>query len=158
MSCSTAYSDPPASGICLPQISKYLGSLKMHLNSPGLCILCTICKYALHPDSVTVHVAKRKVPLRERAALTSVVQSLHLPDPKSLSTRPDHSLAHPQLTVVRRGYSCTLCPHRTTSSQLLGQRMRRQHGGSHGGTPWRSVRPCRFRVGRRIGLLVFGLF
>lgn len=157
MSCSTAYYDPPASGICLPQISKYLGSLKMHLNSPGLCILCTICKYALHPDSVTMHVAKRKIPLRERAALTSVVQSLHLPDPKSLSTRPDHSLAHPQLTV-RRGYSCTLCPHRTTSSQLLGQRMRRQHGGSHGGTPWRSVRPCRFRVGRRMGLLVFGLF
>jgi hypothetical protein len=104
--------------------------LKLHLNSPEPCILCTICKYALHPDSVTRHVAKHKVPLRDRAALTSVVRSLHLPDPKSLSKRLDHSLAHPQLTVRHR-YSCTLCPHRTTSSEPFGRHMRRQHGRSH---------------------------
>jgi hypothetical protein len=79
---------------------------------------------------VTRHVAKHKVPLRGRAALTSVVQSLHLPDPKSFSVRPDYSPAHPQLTV-RHGYSCTLCPHRTTSSVIFGWHMRRQHGGSH---------------------------
>jgi hypothetical protein len=87
ISCSTAYSNPPASGICLPQVSKYLGTLKLHLNSPEVCIFCTIYKYALHPDSVTRHVAKYKLPLRERATLTSVVRLLHLPDPKSLSTR-----------------------------------------------------------------------
>jgi hypothetical protein len=130
MSCSTAYSNPSASGICLPQISKYLGTLELHLNFQELCILCMICKYALHPDSVTRHVAKHKVPLRERAALTSVVQSLHLPNPKSFSVRSDYSPAHPQLTV-RHGYSCTLCSHRTTSSELFGRHMRRQHGGCH---------------------------
>jgi hypothetical protein len=130
ISCSTAYSDPPASGICLPQVSKYLGSSKLHLNFPELCILCTICKYALHPDSVTKHIAKHKVPLRERATLMSVVQSLHLPDPMSFSTRRDHSIAHPQLTV-RHGCSYTLCPHRATSSELFGRNMRREHGGFH---------------------------
>jgi hypothetical protein len=124
MSCSTAYSDPPASGICLPQVLKYLGTLKLHLNSPKLCIICTICRYALHPDSVTRHVAKHKVPLRDRAALTSVVRSLHLPDPKSLSTRPDHSLAHPQL-AVRHGYSCTLCP--IMRQQACGLDVRRRN-------------------------------
>jgi hypothetical protein len=130
MSCSTAYSNPSASGICLPQFSKYLGTLKLHLNFPELCVLCTICKYALHPDSLTRHIAKHKVPLRERAALTSIVQSLHLPDPKSFSVRSDYSPAHPQLTV-RHGYLCTLCSHRTTSSELFGRHLRRQHGGSH---------------------------
>jgi hypothetical protein len=121
---STTYSDPPASGICLPQVSKYLGTLKLHLNYPEPCILCTICKYALHPDSVTRHVAKHKFPLRDRAAFTSVVRSLHLPDPKSLPTRPDHSLAHPQLTV-RHGYSCGLY-----SSILRGIASRFQHFAS----------------------------
>jgi hypothetical protein len=130
MSCSTACSDPPTSGICLPQVSKYLGTLKLHMNSSEMCILCTICKHAHYLDSITRHVAKHKVPLQDRAALTSVVRSLHLLDPMSLSTRPDHSLAHPQLTV-RHGYSYTLCPHRTTSSELFGRHIRRQHGGSH---------------------------
>jgi hypothetical protein len=130
MSCPTAYSNSPASGICLPQVSKYLGNSKLHLNFPELCILRTICKYALHPDSVTRHVAKHKAPLRECAALTSVVQSLYPLDPKSFSVRPDCSSAHPQL-IVRHGYSCTICPHRTTSSELFGRHMRRQHAGSH---------------------------
>jgi hypothetical protein len=85
MSCPTTYSDPPDSSICSSQITKYLGNLKLHLNSLELCVICTICKYALHPDSVRRHVAKHKVSLRDRVALTSVVRSLHLSDPKSLS-------------------------------------------------------------------------
>jgi hypothetical protein len=129
MSCSAVPSDPAASGICLPQAPKYLRTSKLHLNTPEPAILCTICKYALQPDSVTRHVGKHKVPLWERAALTRMIQSLHLRDPKSLRTRPDYSPAHPHLTV-RHGYSCTLCEHRTTSSDLFGRHARKQHGRS----------------------------
>jgi len=129
MSRSVPYSDPSASGICLPQASKYLSNLKLHLNTPEPAVICTICKYALHPDSVTRHVAKHKVPLWERAALTQVVQSLHLPDPRSLCVRSDYSPVHPQL-ALRHGYSCSLCEHRTTSSDLFGRHLRKEHGRS----------------------------
>jgi hypothetical protein len=73
MSYSITYSDLPVSSICLPQVSKDLGNLKLYLDPLELCILCTICKYTLYPDSVIWHISKHKVPLRDYTALTSVV-------------------------------------------------------------------------------------
>jgi len=127
MASAPAVPETTASGIFVPQASKYLNSLKLHLNAPEPAIVCTICKYALHPDSVTRHLGKHKVPLWERAALTRVVRSLDLPDPKSLRVRSDHSPIHPQL-AIRHGYLCTRCDHRTTSKDLFRRHARQQHG------------------------------
>lgn len=124
-----AFSDPSASGICVPLASNCLSTLRLHLKMPELAIVCTICKYALHLDSVTRNVGKHKIPLWERAALTRVVQSLRLPNPRPLHVRPDPSPAHPEL-AVRHGHSCTRCGHRTTSSDLFGRHARQQYGRS----------------------------
>ena len=53
MSCSTTYSDPPISGICLPQVSKYLGSLKLHLNTIELSY-ASYARFANMPSNRTL--------------------------------------------------------------------------------------------------------
>lgn len=110
-----------------------LVTLDLVLVQPEQTLICRheSCRYALQVTGrrVNDHLRqKHGVPRAERTWLTDYLQSLHLPNPRTVPPRHDGSTAHPDL-VISSGYSCTHvpCHYRTTSREFMNRHLRRYH-------------------------------
>jgi hypothetical protein len=110
-----------------------IAALDLVLVQPERILICRreSCRYALQVTGrrVNDHLReKHGVPRAERSWPTYYLQSLHLPDPRTVPPRHDGSTAHPDL-VASPGYGCSHvpCRYRTTSRELLNRHLRRHH-------------------------------
>ncbi|KAK4243060.1 hypothetical protein C7999DRAFT_45037 [Corynascus novoguineensis] len=106
-----------------------LAALGLVLYTPESVLICRPCGYALQPksDCVIRHLAnKHATPKHIRDGLARFIRSLHLPDPNTLSLRPDWSPAYPDL-ASHVGVACRHYAYRTTSADLITRHLAKAH-------------------------------
>lgn len=122
------------------QLEEAFGKLGLFLNRPEPCIICIACQYALHPsaEAVSKHLwSVHKTPPAARKGLNRVVKSLQFPNPSTLPVRDNGSTLHPHLAVLN-GAACKICDFRTTSVELMGRHMSKEHRRKNDRKTWAS--------------------
>jgi Orsellinic acid/F9775 biosynthesis cluster protein D len=108
---------------------KRLASLGLRIDYDHTALICLVCKCALPVTGscLTSHLwEKHKIPKDLRAGLTSHVRSLQITDPSELPILPDGCPPHPDLRVYRV-YVCKSCGHKSTSQDIIGRHLSRNH-------------------------------
>ncbi|KAH6974883.1 hypothetical protein EDB80DRAFT_595002, partial [Ilyonectria destructans] len=92
-------------------------------------ILCRKCGFALKPgsDRVSRHLGENhNVAKSARRGLNSLIRSLDLPEPNTLTLRPDGSSPHLYLET-QKGSACKHCGLRSTSEKVLAAHLKTCH-------------------------------
>jgi hypothetical protein len=103
--------------------------LNLHLNEPEPVIVCYICPFALSGSMKCLvdHVVDEHGYFRDFAKeLGQLLQPYTILGPTELRLRPDHSPPHPDLTK-HLGMMCKQCRHKTTSAEILGRHLSKEH-------------------------------
>ncbi|KAJ9636434.1 hypothetical protein H2199_000585 [Coniosporium tulheliwenetii] len=117
-------------GLSAGELERRLAALDVYLNTLERVVVCRQCKYALQPsgDCVSKHLwEKHGIPVQARRGLKSYIDSLRLPDPNELATRPDGCEPHPCL-ALQPGAACKPCGFRSTSLELVRRHVSKEHG------------------------------
>ena len=120
-------------------LTRKLHGLGLVLNRPKPAIICIRCKFALQPSgaSVSRHIAeKHGVPTCDRRELASYVDTLHLPDPKTLEGRKNGSEPHPHL-LVSTGAGCPHCSFFSKSVKIVQRHLASSHADIDREPHWR---------------------
>jgi len=116
----------------------HLNQLGLHVNEPEPVIICRLCTFALRgsAESIVNYLTEKHNVSKQSANETrQLLRPYIILGPKELRLRSDGSPPHPYL-AKHLGIACKQCGFKTTSVQVVGRHLSKDHGLKRKSSTW----------------------